>query len=92
MGKLNDTTEALLLQAIADATANLRPCPPLTLSTAGKFAIQGWVLPETRGRFFQYGIAIAVAGLLFTALKKSTFSNMIPAAFFTSFLCDAGAL
>jgi hypothetical protein len=43
MGKLDDTTEALLLQAIADATANLRPCPPLTFTTAGKFAVNGWI-------------------------------------------------
>jgi hypothetical protein len=43
MGKLNEATEALLLQAIADATANMRPCPPLTFLTAGKFAINGWI-------------------------------------------------
>ena len=58
MGKLNDTTEALLLQAIADATANMRPCPPLTFSTAGKFAIHGWIANAADG-FDQYVITDA---------------------------------
>ena len=49
MGKLNDATEALLLQAVADATANLRPCPPLTFSTAGKFALKSWIANAADG-------------------------------------------
>lgn len=49
MGKLNEATEAFLLQAIADATANMRPCPPLTFSTAGKFAVNGWIANAGNG-------------------------------------------
>ena len=42
-GKLDDPTDARLLQAIADACARMQPCPPLTFSTAGKFAVNGWI-------------------------------------------------
>ena len=58
MGKLNEITEALLLQAVADATANLRPCPPLTFSTAGKFAVNGWIA-NARDGFDHYLITDA---------------------------------
>jgi hypothetical protein len=44
VGKLADTIEADLLQAIADSTAGIRPCPPLTFTTAGKFAVNGWIV------------------------------------------------
>ncbi len=49
MGKLENATEALLLQAIADATANMRPQPPLTFTTAGKFAVNGWIANAGNG-------------------------------------------
>ena len=42
MGKLH-ASEAKLLQAIADATDRKLPCPPLTFTAAGKFAVNGWI-------------------------------------------------
>jgi hypothetical protein len=58
VGKLADTTEANLLQAIADATAGIRPCPPLTFSAAGKFAVNGWIINAGEG-FDRYVITEA---------------------------------
>jgi hypothetical protein len=44
VSKLADATEANLLQAIADSTANIRPCPPLTFTTAGRLAVNGLIV------------------------------------------------
>jgi hypothetical protein len=58
MSKLADATEATLLQAIADSTANIRPCPPLTFTTAGRFAVNGWIVNDADG-FDRYVITEA---------------------------------
>lgn len=43
MGELEDATEAYLLQGVADATDRKLPCPPLTFTVLGKFAVKGWI-------------------------------------------------